>query len=304
MREVFVLRLADRDDRASGRARARRVHACDSRLASDSSPAARRSEWPTMTKLHAEFVEHHGRRDLARERAPCGNSLPSFCAPSAIGDSVELFMCGGERGERRCNDDLDADAVTARVRSSRSRAFASPCAVLCIFQLPAIERPSPAVAHAEALCAAARSSAAMPGNAFPSRNSSVAPPPVDTCVIAVSEAELVPPPPPRRRRRRRSWRRSAVASAIASPIVRVPFWYARFFVDAHRAVEHDRLRIARKTSAYAHARSPVRYRGSSGRRCRRARPVVALWSSPNAVETTASDRQDAARTFFASSRFR
>ena len=82
-----------------------------------------------------------------------------------------------------------------------------------------------------------RSSAAIPGSVLPSRNSSVAPPPVETCVMPSAK-------PSSCRRRRRSpppTTRRAVSrrSAIASPRAR-PGLIRLAFIDAHWAVD-DRL---------------------------------------------------------------
>src|SRR6202011_3825314 len=154
----------------------------------------------------------------------------------------ERVVRRGQRGERRADHGVDVrqrQRARAHVRDERARLRDR------LVHLPVPDDERLARAHGY------RSSAATPGSVLPSRNSSVAPPPVETCVIASAKpsacaAAAASPPPttlvaPCR-----------VASAIASPTTRVPFRYGGFSYTPIGPLNTMVIAL-RSTSAYARA---------------------------------------------------
>ena len=104
-------------------------------------------------------------------------------------------------------------------------------AVLCIFQLP----------RRSFTGSTRRSSAATPGSVLPSRNSSVAPPPVETYVTfdakpSMCAAAAASPPPTTLTAPAAVAARDRLADDLRAAAV------GGALVNAHRSVEHDRLR--------------------------------------------------------------
>jgi len=170
---------------------------------------------------NAQFAQHE-RADLAGERSVV-RRMHVLRAETESRIS-EQRVHGSERGKGRCDDGLDV------VRQAFLEQLADQLPRLCdgLVHLPVAHDQGTARtrtgAHARTPWrSAARSRAATPGSVLPSRNSSVAPPPVETCVIALANpsscaAAAASPPPTTLTAPAR------VAAAIASPTARVPLW--------------------------------------------------------------------------------
>ena len=117
---------------------------------------------------------------IAAETSPVNAPFGSqwrFCAPRRMSVPAIVACDGLERGEGRGDDAPRGPRAADARRRARDASASASLRVPCIFQLPA-RRGS--ARHRSF------SSAAKPGSVLPSRNSSDAPPPVETCVTASS----------------------------------------------------------------------------------------------------------------------
>src|SRR5438105_7068714 len=152
----------------------------------------RRSEWPTMTHWHRSL-------SIAGETSPVyapDISQKQSCAPSFTPDSTSTSETARSHGNGGKIDTSTRSAwPRATERTPRTRSSASSMLFGFIFQFAAT---SGIPGGREDIYASLR--IAIPGSSLPSRYSSVAPPPVDTCEKrrarpSDSIAATVSPPP-------------------------------------------------------------------------------------------------------------